>query len=59
MTDSDAENSETFVWLEFALQCKYINPEIFETLNKKSIEIGKLINYMINNPNKFGCNGSI
>jgi len=59
LTDSDAENSETFVWLEFALQCKYINPEIFEILNKKSIEIGKLINYMINNPNKFGCNASI
>ncbi|MNQ50395.1 hypothetical protein D3C85_643360 [compost metagenome] len=55
LTDSDAENSETFVWLEFALQCKYINQEIFEILNKKSIEIGKLINYMINNPYKFGC----
>lgn len=59
LTDSDAENSETFVWLEFALQCKYINSEIFETLKKKSIEIGKLINYMINNPSKFGCNGSV
>ncbi|OXA77560.1 four helix bundle protein [Flavobacterium aquidurense] len=56
LTDSDAENSETFVWLEFALQCKYINQEVFDILNKKSIEIGKLINYMINNPNKFGCN---
>jgi four helix bundle protein len=59
LTDSDAENSETFVWLEFALQCKYINQEIFEILNKKSIEIGKLINYMINNPNKFGCKTSL
>lgn len=58
LTDSDAENSETFVWLEFSLQCKYINQETFEILNKKSIEIGKLINYMINNPNKFGCNTS-
>jgi four helix bundle protein len=59
LTDSDAENSETFVWLEFALECKYINQETFEILNKKSIEIGKLINYMVNNPNKFGCNASI
>lgn len=58
LTDSDAENSETFVWLEFSLQCQYINQETFEILNKKSIEIGKLINYMINNPNKFGCNTS-
>lgn len=37
LTDSDAENSETFVWLEFCLQCKYINKETFEILNKKSI----------------------
>lgn len=32
LTDIDAENSETNVWLEFSL-----------------------INYMINNPGKFGC----
>ncbi len=25
LTDSDAENSETQVWLEFALKCNYIN----------------------------------
>ena len=55
LTDSDAENSETNVWLQFCLQCKYINKETFDNLNDRSIEIGKLINYMINNPNKFGC----
>ncbi|AWG21714.1 four helix bundle protein [Flavobacterium faecale] len=55
LTDSDAENSETNVWLQFALQCDYINQETFDTLNNKSLEIGKLINYMINNPGKFGC----
>jgi len=55
LTDSDAENSETNVWLEFALKCEYINQEKFESLNTKSFEIGKLINYMINNPSKFGC----
>lgn len=56
LTDSDAENSETNVWLDFSLQCKYINQETFDNLNYKSNEIGKLINYMINNPGKFGCN---
>ncbi|WP_316633678.1 four helix bundle protein [uncultured Flavobacterium sp.] len=56
LTDSDAENSETSVWLEFSLKCEYINQETFDKLNIISIEIGKLINYMINNPNKFGCN---
>ena len=55
LTDSDAENSETNVWLEFSLQCNYINKNTYDNLNNKSLEIGKLINYMINNPNKFGC----
>ena len=55
LTDSDAENSETNVWLEYSLKCEYINQEKFDSLNMKNIEIGKLINYMINNPNKFGC----
>jgi len=55
LTDSDAENSETNVWLEYSLTCEYINQEKFDILNMKNIEIGKLINYMINNPNKFGC----
>jgi four helix bundle protein len=56
LTDSDAENSETNVWLEFALECQYINIETYNDLNSKTIEVGKLINYMINNPGKFGCN---
>lgn len=54
LTDSDAENSETNVWLEFAFQCDYINKETYQNLSAKNIEIGKLINYMINNPDKFG-----
>ncbi|MFV8375622.1 four helix bundle protein [Flavobacterium sp. LB1P62] len=55
LTDSDAENSETNVWLEFSLKCEYINIETYNDLNNKTIEIGRLINYMINNPDKFGC----
>ena len=54
LTDSDAENSETNVWLEFAFECNYITKEIYQKLSLKNIEIGKLINYMINNPGKFG-----
>jgi four helix bundle protein len=57
LTDSDAENSETNVWLEFSLKCEYINIETYNDLNNKTIEIGRLINYMINNPTKFGCEG--
>lgn len=54
LSDSDAENSETQTWLEFSLQCNYISKEIFEELMSTSIEIGKIINYMILNPKKFG-----
>ena len=56
LTDSDAENSETSVWLDFAVECKYISKEDYVNLINKSTEIGRLINYMINNPDKFGCN---
>lgn len=55
LTDSDAENSETNVWLEFALQCGYITSETYEGLSAQNTEVGKLINYMIQNPDKFGC----
>lgn len=54
LTDSDAENSETQVWLDFAKECAYINEEQRSDLENQSIEIGKLIQYMINNPGKFG-----
>jgi len=54
LTDSDAENSETQVCLSFALKCDYINQDLHEELTNQSIEIGKLINFMILNPTKFG-----
>ena len=54
LTDSDAENSETHTWLEFALKCEYIDQKAFNDLINDSEEVGKLLNYMINNPSKFG-----
>src|SRR5690606_11539678 len=54
LTDSDAENSETQVWLEFALKCNYITSESFNELIAESEVIGKLINFRIKNPEKFG-----
>tara|TARA_R110002049_G_scaffold174462_3_gene341652 strand:- start:8711 stop:9076 length:366 start_codon:yes stop_codon:yes gene_type:complete len=54
LTDSDAENSETQTWLEFSLQCNYISKDTFNNLMNESNEVGKLINYMILNPEKFG-----
>ena len=53
MTDSDAENSETQSWLEYSYACEYIKKEEFDFLTEKSIEVGKLLNYMMNNLDKF------
>ncbi|WP_339921185.1 four helix bundle protein [uncultured Flavobacterium sp.] len=54
LTDSDAENSETQVWLEFSFKCNYITESVYNELLTESNEVGKLINYMILNPHKFG-----
>ena len=53
LSDSDAENSETQSWLEFAFRCSYIDEETFRVLTDQSIEVGKLLNFMIRNPEKF------
>lgn len=53
MSDADSENAETQLWLEFALACEYISEETKSELENKSKEVGKLINYMMNNPDKF------
>lgn len=52
-SDADMENSETQVWLDFALACNYINVTIKTELDEVSIEIGKLLNHMIENPEKY------
>ena len=54
MTDCWAENGETGVWLDFAYHCNYISEEIYNQHIALNTEIGKLITYMINNPEKFG-----
>ncbi len=53
LSDSDSENTETQVWLDFSLSFKYITEDTYTTLLNESEEAGKLLNYMINTPNKF------
>lgn len=55
LTDSDAENSETLVWLDFSFACGYLPKDKHEKMTFDSIEIGKLLNYMILHPEKYGC----
>jgi four helix bundle protein len=54
LSDSDMENTETQVWLDFSLSCEYISVEVHKQLTEKSEEVGKLLSYMIQNPEKFG-----
>lgn len=54
LSDADTENSETQVWIEFSISCNYKKIEQGDILTKKSIEAGKLINFMISHPEKFG-----
>jgi len=51
MTDADMENTETQVWLDF--ECGYINKTIYNDYNRRSEEIGRLLNHMIENPEKY------
>ena len=53
ISDSDMENSETQVWIDFSFNCGYINKESLVDLTAKSEEIGKLLNNIIRNPEKY------
>lgn len=52
-TDADMENSETQVWLDFSLSCKYINRDVYKDYLTSSEEVGKMLNHMIENPEKY------
>ena len=53
ISDSDMENTETQVRLDFALACEYITKDIFNDYNERSEEIGRLLNHMIQSPQKY------
>ena len=53
MSDSDMENTETQVSLDFAFKCGYISENDYNDLIKKSEEVGRLLNHMVENPEKY------
>ncbi len=53
MTDADGEATETSIWLDFALDCNYIDIAIFKALQDKYTEIGRMLNSMALHPEKF------
>ncbi|MEJ2052032.1 MAG: four helix bundle protein [Calditrichota bacterium] len=48
--DSAAESAETQVWLDFALECHYIDKEIYKKLNDKYDHILAMLVNMSNQP---------
>jgi len=53
LTDSDAEVSETTVWLDFSKDHKYISNEKHIYFIEKYDEVARMLYSMINNPEKF------
>ena len=53
LSDGDAENAETQVWLGFSFKCKYIEEVKFNELIDLSLQVGKLIGDMMKNPKKY------
>ena len=53
LSDSEGEAAETQVWLDFSLECTYIDRETFDRLDDEYAKIiGQLIR-MINDPGKW------
>jgi four helix bundle protein len=53
LNGAETENSETQVWIDFSFDCNYISKEEYDKLTALNDEIGKLIWFMIKNPEKF------
>ena len=57
ISDCLGENSETLVWLDFSLSFRYITEDNYKKQIELNEEVGKLLSYMLNNPDKFGVAG--
>ena len=53
LADSDAENAETEVWIDFSLSCKYISELEHKELASDQQEVGRLIGDILKNPGKY------
>ena len=53
LSDSDAENAETSVWLDFVFACKYISDLEYKELAAAQEDVGRLTGDIIKNPEKY------
>ena len=53
LTDSLGEENETEVWLDYSMNCKYIQKETHKRLLSEYDEVRMMLISMINNPDKW------
>ena len=53
LTDAEAENAETKVWLDIAVECNYLKEMDIANILDLNNQISRLLNYMIINKDKF------
>ena len=53
VSDSDMENSESIVWLDFALSCKYIEKTEHINMVGRFEEVGRMLHPVILHPEKY------
>ena len=59
LTDADAEATETMIWLDFSLHCKYLGQNTYKIVTDGYEEIGKMLGSMIGSPEKFCYEGVV
>ena len=58
LTDASAENRETKTWLDITQNCGYATKTDLSVVRDLNTQIGKLLHFMINNPEKFASKHS-
>jgi len=53
LTDADAEQMETQHWIDEAYDCQYLNPKQKEELTGELMEVGQMLNSMIDKAHSF------
>ena len=53
LNDSEAEAAETQVWVQFAVECQYLDPETARELYSEYDEVIAMLTQMIKHPNQW------
>jgi four helix bundle protein len=59
LTDSLGEENETETWIDYSLDCKYIDKDIHDQLLNEYNEVRKMLISIINNPEKWCSRRSV